>query len=157
LLPWLDTDARLACLAVLARRDPDALLGDRMAIAIVEVRSARGPAGDVLIELFSVPANFQPQLPVGDRAQLATLRIERLGSVISDAHGSARISYGGCAAERFCNLWLIASTVPEAGTPVIGYQEHDVRVGAAQVEHFAEVAAESCRAQAAVGGRAQVP
>jgi hypothetical protein len=50
--------------------------------------------------------------------------------------------------------WL--DTVPEAGTPVIGYQEHDVRVGAAQAEHCAKVAAESCRAQAAVWGRAKV-
>jgi hypothetical protein len=107
-----------------------------MAIAIVGVRSARGPVADVLIELFSVPADFQSQLPVGDRAELATLRIERLGSAISDARGSAQIDYGVGAAERFYNLWLIASTVPEAGAPVIQYQERDVRVGAAQLEHF---------------------
>jgi hypothetical protein len=104
-----------------------------MATALVMARSARGRVADVLIELFSVPVDFQSQLPVEDRAQLATLKIERLGSAISDADGSASIDY---AAERSCNLWLIASTVPEVGTPVIAYQERDVRVGAAPVEHF---------------------
>jgi hypothetical protein len=135
LLSWLDTDTGLACLAA-SLAGCGYSRGDTMAMAIVGVRSARGSVADVLIELFSVPADFQSQLPVGDRTQLATLKIERLGSAISDAHGGARIDYGGGAAERFCNLWLIASTVAEAGTPVIAYQERDVRVGAAQVEHF---------------------
>ena len=111
-----------------------------MATAMAVVRSAYGPTADVLIELFSVPADFQSQLPVGDRAQLATLEIERLGSAISDADGRVRIDYGAGAARRLAerphNLWLIASKVPEASTPVIAHQEREVRVGAAPVEHF---------------------
>jgi hypothetical protein len=109
-----------------------------MATALVMARSARGRVADVLIELFSVPADFQSQLPVEDRTQLASLKIERLGSAVSEPDGSARIDYdpGGRASERSYNLWLIASTVPEVGAPVIAYQERDVRMGAAPVEHF---------------------
>ena len=102
-----------------------------MATAIAVVRSARGRVADVLIELFSVPADFQSQLPVADRAQLASLKIQRLGSGISDADGSVRIEYGesagGGAADRSYNLWLIALAVTEAGAPVIAYQESEVR------------------------------
>jgi hypothetical protein len=125
LLPWLDTDARLACLAVLACRDPDVLLGDSMAIAIVGVRSARGPVGDRLIELLSIPADFQSQLPEGDRAQLATRRHERLGSVISDAHGIARIDCGRWAVERF--LQSVADRVDSARGGHAGHRVPGIR------------------------------
>jgi hypothetical protein len=62
-----------------------------MATAMALVRSARGGVADALIELFSVPADFQSRRPVRDRAQLATLKLERLGSGISDADSRVRI------------------------------------------------------------------
>jgi hypothetical protein len=104
-----------------------------MATAMAVVCSARRGVAHVLSEPFSVPPNFPSRLPVRDRAQLAMLKLERLGSGISDEDGRVRIQYGtdadgdGRAAERPHNPWLIGSTVPEAGTPVIAYQEREVR------------------------------
>ena len=120
------------------------LLGGNMATASVMVRSAGGPVPNVLVELFSVPAEFRAQLPVRDREKLLELKtIQRLGSAVTDARGWAGIDYGTDArgdsrgeAPAY-NLWLLVSASSEDGEPAIAYQARDVRVAAAPVEQFA--------------------
>ena len=115
-----------------------------MATATVTVRSAGGSVPNVLVELFSVPADFRAQLPVRDREQLTELkRIQRLGSAVTDARGWVGIDYGtdtrGDSRREAAsyNLWLLVSAYSQDGGPTIAYQDQDVRMAAAPVEQFA--------------------
>lgn len=115
-----------------------------MATATVRVRSAGSPVPDVLVELFSVPADFRSQLAVRDRQQLAALKgIRRLGSAMTDPRGQAVIDYdlgASASSDRegsSCNLWLLVSASSAGSGPVIVYQDQDVRVAAAPAEEFA--------------------
>jgi hypothetical protein len=97
------------------------------------VRDDAGVA-DVLVEVFAVPDDFQSRLPVADRAQLATLDVQRLGSGVTDERGAFRIDYDASKAPP--NLWLIASRPNDPDPAAIAYQDRVVRHRAAPFEQF---------------------
>jgi hypothetical protein len=119
-----------------------------MGIALGVARSARGRAAEVLVEVFSVPDDFQRHLPLGTRLKLGELGVLRLGSALTDARGEFRIEFGVTEAreagrEKPVNLWLIGSVTGKEGATKLVHQEPDVRRHAGHVESFIVVVPEA--------------
>ena len=90
-----------------------------MALATGLVRSETSRIADILVEFFSVPDDFRSKLPVHSRDEISSLKIERLGSAISDRDGRVNIDYRHptegdpqYGAEPI-NLWVAASSVDQ--------------------------------------------
>jgi hypothetical protein len=93
------------------------------------------------MELYSVPEDFQQQLPVRDREQLALLNLTRLGTAISDASGAFRIEYSAPAdrdggRDGAVHLWLAASAADTQPPGALSYQDAFVRLRAGELENF---------------------
>lgn len=118
--------------------------GRKMAIANGEVRSARGKASGILIEVFAVPGDFQRHLPIKDRKSLSDLSPTRLGSALTDNGGRFSIEYAHpdereqrlFSARGTINLWLVASAAGKDKQLAIIHQEPDVRRRSGLVETF---------------------
>jgi hypothetical protein len=116
------------------------------------------PAVDALIELYSVPEDFQKQLPVCDREQLASLNLPRLGTAISDASGAFHIEYSTPAAREDgygapVHLWLAASATDVQPPGALSYQDAFVRLRAGELEHFVVTLGDGSMARRAEAGR----
>ncbi len=119
-----------------------------MGIALGIARSVRGRVAEVLVEVFSVPEDFQRHLPLADRLKLGDLGVVRLGSAITDARGEFRIEFGTPDAreagrDKPLNLWLIGSINAKDAAAKLVHQEPDVRRQAGLVESFIVVVPES--------------
>jgi hypothetical protein len=122
------------------------------------VRKDGGPSADALIEVYSVPEDFQNQLPVRDREQLASLNLPRLGTAISEANGAFHIEYSNPAATESgrgapVHLWLAASAADAQPPGALSYQDAFVRLRAGELEHFVVTLENGAMARRAEGDR----
>ena len=112
-----------------------------MGVVVGIAQSKRGRVSGLMIELFSVPADFGAHLPIEARGKLSDLVVARLGSAIGNSEGF-KIEYGQTgnlqrvAADNAVNLWLIASSYGADGVLKLVYQEPEVRLKAGEVESF---------------------
>ena len=115
-----------------------------MAVVTGEIRGPGRRLRGVLIEVFSVPIEFQNRLPLRSRDQVTDDRIQRLGSTLTDDRGHFQLEYGstngrgrwGFSNGHSTNLWLMASAYGPNHTLDIVYQDPGVRRKAGLTETY---------------------